>query len=62
MRLFMFAVLGMVLGGCANHVDVSCPSCSVSSVDGSVSYSCTECTMEASVKEDMSLISVGRGD
>ena len=57
-KVLMIACIAMVFVGCANKIEVKCPSCEIQSVEGNTSYSCTECTIEASGTEDFSFISI----
>ncbi len=40
--------VALLLVGCASKVNIECPNCSIQSVDGNISYECTECVVEAS--------------
>ena len=58
MKLILIGCIAMLFIGCANKIEVKCPSCEITSTDGNTSYSCTECTIEATGSEDFSFISI----
>jgi len=58
MKLILIVCVAMLFIGCANKIEVKCPSCTMESADGNTSYSCTECTIEASGTEDFNFISI----
>ncbi len=63
MKKVLFAiVVAMTMVGCANKIEVKCPSCEIKSNDGNTSIDCVECTIDAAVSEDFSLFSIPRED
>ena len=57
-RYAVFLMFALLFVGCANKIEVKCPSCTIESQDGATSYKCSECTIEASGKEDFNYISI----
>ncbi len=57
MKVLLFALLVLVvmLGGCKDNVKVSCPDCTIKSIDGNNSFECNQCTVEAEVSEDFKI-------
>ena len=58
MKIILIACVAMLFIGCANKIDVKCPSCTITSTEGNLTYDCKECTIEASGTEDFSFISI----
>ena len=58
MKIILIACVAMLFIGCANKIEVKCPNCTIKSVGGETSYNCTECTIDASGKEDFNFISI----
>jgi len=58
MKLILIACIAMLFIGCANKIEVKCPSCTIHSAEGNLTYDCKECTIEASGTEDFSFISI----
>ena len=58
MKLILIICIVMLFIGCANKIEIKCPSCTIESSNGNTSYSCTECTIEASGTEDFNFISI----
>ncbi len=54
------AMLGLV--GCANKMEVKCPSCDIKYIDGVKTIDCKECTVEARAVEDFSFINLPNRD
>ncbi len=61
-KVLAIACLTLLFVGCANKIEVKCPSCNISSVEGNQSFECTECTIEATGQEDFSFISLPSRD
>jgi len=62
MKIIMVICVAVLFVGCANILEVKCPSCDITSNDGNTSVSCTECTIEGKVSEDFEFFTLpGRG-
>ena len=62
-KVMIAVILALVaLTGCVNKIAVKCPSCMITGSEGSVSYECTDCTIDASGTEDFSFIQIPSRD
>ena len=58
MKIVLIACIALFLMGCANKIEVKCPSCTIHSSEGNLTYDCKECTIDASGKDDFNFISI----
>jgi len=56
MKILLMALLVLGFVGCKDTVKVSCPECTVKSVDGVREIECKKCSVEAEFSEDFKLI------
>ena len=52
MKKVLLLLAVMLFVWCANKATISCPSCVINGADGSTTYTCTDCKVEAEVSDD----------
>ena len=55
-KILLIALVVLGFAGCKDTVKVSCPDCTMTSVDGVKSFECKKCSVEAEFSEDFKLI------
>ncbi len=62
-KIILIAIASLALfSGCANKMEVKCPSCDIKYIDGVKTIDCKECTVEAKAVEDFSFINLPNRD